>query len=183
MVHIWDCGAGQLRELGSVSAESSGYDEAVDRGGAWETPAVAWHPHEPQLMVAGEGRVVRWSPAGPADLNGPPRTACYRSLAFSPDGRTLWATPSSGDEDNPWDSSDVLDPVSGAVGSGPRWDTGIAEHPGGGLVATLRSDQGATYVLFARVDHETAPAAAMRVLRRALILDVDGYETPVFSAD
>lgn len=186
MVHIWDCGAGQLRELASVAAELSGYDEAVDRDRARESPAVAWHPHEPHLMVAGAGRVVRWSPAGPAEaveLKGPPPTACYRGLAFSPDGRTLWASPSSGDEDKPWDSSDVLDPVSGTVGSGPRWDTGIAEHPGGGLVATLRSDQGATYVLFARVDSETAPGASMRVLRRALILDVDGYETPVFSAD
>lgn len=182
MVHIWDCGAGQLRELASVAAESSAYDQDAVR----ETPAVAWHPHEPRLVVAGAGRVVRWTPAEPAEpaeVNGPPRTACYRSLAFSPDGRTLWATPSSGDEDNAWESSDVLDPVSGTVGPGPRWDTGIVEHPGGGLVATLRSDQGATYVLFARVDHESAPAAAMRVLRRALILDVDGYETPVFSAD
>lgn len=134
-------------------------------------------------MVAGEGRVVQWSADGPAELNGPPPTACYRSLAFSPDGRTLWATPSSGDEDSAWDSSDVLNLPSGTVSSGPRWDTGIVEHPGGGLVATLRSDQGATYVLFARVDHETASGAAMRVLRRALILDVDGYEAPVFSAD
>ena len=183
MVHIWDCGAGRLRELGSVTAESSGHDKAVDRGAAQKTPAVAWHPHEPQLMVAGEGRVVRWSPAGPVDLKGPPPTASYRSLAFSPDGRTLWATPSSGDEDSAWESSDVLNPLSGTVSSGPRWDTGMVEHPGGGLVATLRSDQGATYVLFARVDHESVPGAAPRVLRRALILDVDGYETPVFSAD
>ncbi|WP_234336646.1 hypothetical protein [Streptomyces xylophagus] len=183
MVHIWDCGAGGLRELASVAVESSGYDEAVGQDGSPESPAVAWHPHEPQLMVAGEGRVVQWSPAGPAELNGPPPTACYRSLAFSPDGRTLWATPSSGDEDSPWDSSDVLNLLSGTVSSGPRWDTGIVEHPGGGLVATLRSDQGATYVLFAQVDHEAAPGAVMRVLRRALILDVDGYEPPVFSAD
>lgn len=34
-----------------------------------------------------------------------------------------------------------------------------------------------------RVGHETAPGASMRVQRRALILDVDGYETPVFIAD
>jgi hypothetical protein len=50
------------------------------------------------------------------------------------------------------------------------------------LVATLCSDQGATLAVFARVDQESTPAA-MRVLRRALILDADGYKTPIFSAD
>ena len=46
---------------------------------------------------------------------------------------------------------------------------------------TLSSDQGATDVLFARPD-EGVPAS-MRVLRHAIILDVDGYEAPVFSGD
>lgn len=55
-------------------------------------------------------------------------------------------------------------------------------HPGGGLAATLRSDQGATLGLFARVDQKSTPAV-MRVLRRGLILDADGYQTPLFSAD
>lgn len=64
---------------------------------------------------------------------------------------------------------------------GPRWDTGVVEYPGGGLVVTLSSDQGATDVLFARPD-EGVPAN-MRVLRHAIILDVDGYEAPVFSDD
>jgi hypothetical protein len=49
-------------------------------------------------------------------------------------------------------------------------------------VLTFQSDQGATLGLFARVDQDTTPAV-MRVLRRALILDCDGYQTPVFSAD
>lgn len=49
-------------------------------------------------------------------------------------------------------------------------------------MATLCSDQGATLGLFARVAPDTAPAA-MRVLRRALILDGDGYEAPIFSSD
>ena len=49
-------------------------------------------------------------------------------------------------------------------------------------MATLRSDQAATLVVFARAGHDSAPAA-MRVLRQALILDADGYEAPVFSAD
>jgi hypothetical protein len=55
----------------------------------------------------------------------------------------------------------------------------MVEHPGGGLVATLNSDQGATLVLFARV----ADGADLRVLRRALVLDCDGYGAQVFSSD
>ncbi|MEV7174190.1 hypothetical protein AB0O18_31400 [Streptomyces sp. NPDC093224] len=86
------------------------------------------------------------------------------------------------DEGGGWESSDVLDLASGDIGSGPPWDTSVAEHPGGGLVATLTSDQGATHCLFARVGRGTGPAV-MRLLRRALILDCDGYETPLFSAD
>src|SRR5690606_6300942 len=35
---------------------------------------------------------------------------------------------------------------------------------------------------FARVDDEATPAA-MRLLRRTLILEADGYETPTFSVD
>jgi hypothetical protein len=64
----------------------------------------------------------------------------------------------------------------------PPTVTGVAVHPGGGLVATLSSDQGATHVLFARAGQESVPRV-MRVLRRALILGADGYETPVISAD
>jgi len=37
-------------------------------------------------------------------------------------------------------------------------------------------------VVFARVEQGRAPAA-MRLLRRALIVDADGYQTPAFSPD
>lgn len=179
-VHVWSCEAGQLRELGSVGAESDGYGDAFGWERIERTPALAWHPDEPRLVVAGgECGVVQWTPAGLSAVDSVPPTADYRSLAFSPDGGTLWASPSSGDA---WDSSDVVDLASGAVSSGPPWDTGVAQHPGGGLVVTLTSDQGATHSLFARVDPGAA-TGAMRLLRRALILDVDGYETPLFSAD
>ncbi|WP_432187218.1 hypothetical protein [Streptomyces sp. Tue6028] len=181
-VHIWACDAGQLRELGSIGAESDAYGDASGWDRAQLTPVVAWHPHKPLLVVASDSGVLQWTPDGARELNGVPPTASYRSLAFGPDGRTLWASPASGDEDNAWESSDVIDLTSGTVGSGPRWDTGVAEHPAGALVVTLASDQGATYGLFARVDHDITPAV-MRVLRRALILDADGYETPLFSAD
>ena len=180
-VHVWDCGAGELHELGTVGADSTAYGDAFGWKRTRRTPAAEWHPDQPLLLVAGEGGVVQWTPAGLSELEGLPPTAAYRSLAFSPDGHTLWASPSSGDEGNAWESSDSLDFASGTVGAGPRWDTGVAVHPAGGLVAALCSDQGATLGLFARVDQESTPAA-MRVLRRALILDADGYGTPIFSA-
>ncbi|WP_307784838.1 hypothetical protein [Streptomyces sp. MBT70] len=181
-VHIWDCGGGQLRELGSVGFTLNAYGNALGRERAERTPAVAWHPDQPLLVVAGEGGLRQWTPAGVSELQGAPAFAFYRSLAFSPDGQTLWASPSFRDEGGGWESSDVLDLAVGTIGAGPRWDTGVAQHPGGGLVATLSSDQGATHCLFARVDQGTVPAM-MRPLRRALILDCDGYETPLFSAD
>jgi hypothetical protein len=181
-VHVWDCRAGQLHELGTVGADSAVYGDAVGWERAKRAPAAAWHPEQPLLVVAGEGRVVRWTPGGLSEQEGLPSAAAYRCLAFSPDGQTLWASPSSGDDDHARESSDAVDLASGTVDTGPRWDTGIAAHPAGGLVATLCSDQGATLVVFARADQECTPTA-MRVLRRALILDADGYKTPVFSAD
>ena len=42
--------------------------------------------------------------------------------------------------------------------------------------------QRAQHGLFAHIDDETDPGE-MRILRRALILDADGYETPIFSSD
>ncbi|MGW6832218.1 hypothetical protein ACWGCI_02205 [Streptomyces sp. NPDC054949] len=181
-VHIWDYGTGQLRELGSVCFTSNAYGDALGWEWAERTPAVAWHPDQPLLVVAGEDGLRQWTPAGISEPEGAPAFATYRSLAFSPDGQTLWASPSFRDEGDGWESSDVLDLAAGTIGAGPRWDTGVAQHPGGGLVATLSSDQGATHCLFARVDQGTAPAM-MRPLRRALILDCDGYETPLFSPD
>jgi hypothetical protein len=182
-VRVWAGDSGRLHELAAVGAESSAYGDAVGRHRARRTPAAAWHPHLPLLVVAGEDHVLQWTAEGLSRPDGIPATARYHSLAFSPDGRTLWASPSSSsDEDSAWESSDVLDLTSGTVSTGPRWDTGVAEHPAGGLVATLASDQGATFTLFARVGEEGS-SAAMRVLRRALILDADGYETPVFSPD
>ena len=116
-------------------------------------------------------------------MSGLPSGAAYRHLAFSPDGLSLWAAPSAVPKEDRWQYySDAIDPSSGAIRTGRGWDTGIVAHPGGGLVATLQSDQGATHVLFARLDSGSAPSQ-MRVQRKALILDVDGYETPVFSAD
>ena len=78
--------------------------------------------------------------------------------------------------------SDIVDLASRAIATAQPWDTGVAVHPGGGLAATLASEAGATHVVFARVDQGEAPAA-MLLLRRALILDADGYMPPVFSPD
>jgi hypothetical protein len=182
-VHIWDYSEGELREAGTIGGGSAVYGEAIGWDRMKRTPAVAWHPDEPLLLVASEGAAMQWTTAGASRLDGLPPAAAYRRLAFSPDGQALWASPSALPREDPWQyRSDAIDPASGTARTCPGWDTGIATHPGGGLVATLQSDQGATLVLFARVDQQSTPTQ-MRVLRNALILDVDGYGTPVFSAD
>ncbi|GAA2376699.1 hypothetical protein [Dactylosporangium salmoneum] len=179
-VHVWEFGATGLRELGVVAAGPDAYPPEP-----WErhrmVPELAWHPYDPGLVVAGAG-LRRWTPDGVSAVTGAPAEAGYRAVAYSPDGRTLWAWPASlPDEDEAWQRSDALDLATGTVRCGPAWDTGVVEHPGGGLVATLSSDQGATDVLFARPDGDVP--ASLRLLRDAIILDVDCYEAPVFSRD
>jgi hypothetical protein len=181
-VRVWSYETGELRELGTIGGDSAAYADAP----AWKpsrTPGVAWHPGQPLLLAASEGTVVRWTPEGVSGMDGLPPAAAYRYLAFSPDGQTLWAWPSPDVMEDRWNHCcDAIDLASGTVRAGRGWDTGVAVHPGGGLAATLRSDQGTTLGLFARVDQDSTPAV-MRLLRKGLILDADGYETPVFSSD
>jgi hypothetical protein len=178
VARVWDFEGGQLREVGTIGT--------ADGGRPWWPLAMSWEPGESLLLAASNGvsgaagAVARWTPAGIAGLDGLPPAASYRHLAFSPDGQALWASPSR--DDPRWALSDIVDLASGTIWAGQRWDTGVAAHPAGGLVATLASEAGATHVLFARVEHGRAPAA-MRLLRRALILDADGYQTPAFSPD
>ncbi|MBY8854981.1 hypothetical protein K7711_00660 [Nocardia sp. CA2R105] len=179
-VHLWDCE--ELRDLGTVGGDSEVYGDASVLERARRKPVVTWHPEEPLLVVSGSGPVVGWTPEGQSELGDLLPGQGGDLLAFSPDGRALWASPSSDGADDAWERSDAVDLASRTIGAGPRWDTGIAAHPGGGLVATLNSDQGGTLVAFARVDQECVPTT-MRVLRRALILDADCYETPIFSPD
>ncbi|MEV7040908.1 hypothetical protein [Amycolatopsis sp. NPDC051061] len=171
-VHVLDREGGPR---GAIGAGTAAYDPAAPWTRHRRTPAAAWHPDEPLLVVANEEGTWRWTPAGVSAMDGAPTGAKYRSLAFGPDGSALWAAPSARYEFPVWERSDVLDLASGAVESAPLWDTGVAVHPAGGLVATLRSNQGASLVLFAE------PGTGLR--DRALILDADGYRTPVFSAD
>ncbi|MFK0192366.1 hypothetical protein [Kitasatospora sp. NPDC090308] len=174
-IRVWDCSGGRLRTLASFQVAAV----TTPRGGP-VPPPVAWHPHEPLLVVGDGGALRRWTPDGPAAPL-PARTG-YRHLAFSPDGRSLWAAPSGGGAE----TSDVLDPSTGAPAtrSAHWWDTGVGVHPSGGLVATLVSEQGGTLCLFARSgDGPGGGPAAMRPVRRALVLDADGYGAPLFSAD
>ncbi|WP_238011893.1 hypothetical protein KZZ52_13725 [Dactylosporangium sp. AC04546] len=174
-IRIWEYAIGQLREIGAVGVDSTVYDAAgYDR--FKRTPSAAWHPDEPQLVVADGNSTACWTPANTSRIDGVPPTGYHRNVAFSPDGRTLWLSPAGGEEG--WESSITLDLASGATAIGPRWDTGVVAYPGGGLLATLQSDQGATLVLFSR---DTGPV--LRPMRRALVLDCDGYEIPTFSPD
>ena len=177
-VYVWDCGGGQLRELGTISA--------VKRGWSRWGFAMSWEPGGSLLLAANYdiagtgGTVARWTPAGVTGLDGLPPTDRYTYMEFSPDGRALWASPSAGG--SRWRRSDIVDLASGAIATAQPWDTGVALHPGGGVAATLASEAGASHVIFARVDQGRAPAG-MRLLRRALLVDNDGYMPPMFSPD
>ncbi|MFB6890283.1 TolB family protein [Kitasatospora sp. NPDC056327] len=186
LVRIWDFADGLLREAASFDLGLQGLgsgdpghgDPAAqppdDRSARWPGGCLplAWHPEQPLLLVTDRTTLVRWTPDGPPVVE--PAPAPYGSLAFSPDGGRLWASPSAGGPD----TSDVLDLATGATTTARGWDTGVAAHPSGRLLATLVSDQSATFCVFAR------PAGgAMRQLRHTLVLDVDGYGTPLFSAD
>ncbi|MET9262985.1 hypothetical protein [Amycolatopsis sp. NPDC004079] len=86
-------------------------------------------------------------------------------MVFSPDGQSLWTSPTPPDL---YDRSDAIDLDIGAVTPAPMWDGGIVAHPAGGLVATMQSDQGASFVLFSR------PGDRLQFLDRALIVDSNG---------
>ncbi|MFD6162894.1 hypothetical protein ACFWF7_41360 [Nocardia sp. NPDC060256] len=177
-VHVWDYR--ELLHRGSIGADSAAYGVAHIWERSESTPTLAWHPEEPLLLARIGGRIVQWTPAGMSDPEGLSPDAAYRWMAFSPDGEILWASPSASDiEYGGEDRSDAIDLASATVYPDVGWDTGVALHPAGGLAATLRSDQGATHVIFARLADDNA----MSVVRKALILDADGYQTPIFSAD
>ena len=180
-VHVWDCGSGTPRELAVIGEGAPAYDAQP-----WErmlqTPSLAWHPQDARLAMTGEPGLRQWTPQGLSLVDGAPPD--YRYIAYSPDGLTMWAFPSSSDHgENAWDFSDALDLGSGTHATTRGWDTGIVEHPGGGLLVTYWSDQGATLGLFARPANGLGVPAVLRVFRRALILDADGYESPIFSPD
>lgn len=180
-VEVWD-GSGPPRRLTTVGADQPSYDGDDGWRRDQRTPDVSWHPEQPDLVVTDERGVRRWSPAGSSPVHGLPPGAAYRWIEFSPDGRTLWGFPSSGDTESDWDFADAIELASGTVHRVLPWDTGIAVHPGGRLVSTLLSDQGATLVGFARVD-ENATVARLSLVRRGLVLDADGYQKPLFSPD
>lgn len=178
-VQVWDVASSPPQRLTTIGTDQSTYD-----GDGWRrdqrTPDVSWHPEQGVLVVTDERGLHTWGHAGSSAVGRLPHGVVYRWIEFSPDGRTLWAFPSSGDTDSAWDHADAIGLASGAVQQVLPWDTGIVTHPGGRLVATLLSDQGATLVGFARVDG-SAGGERLSLLRRGLILDADGYQKPLFS--
>jgi hypothetical protein len=91
-VHVWEFGTGGLREVDAVGADAEDYPAEP-----WKryrlVPSIAWHPHEPKLLVTGEAGLRQWTPGGTTLLPGVPSRATYRNVAFSPDGATVWASP------------------------------------------------------------------------------------------
>lgn len=191
-VHVWDHGSAGLLAVGIIGGDSRAYGDghylalrnpeiAVISDRRERRPAVAWHPDQPLLIVASEGTVTRWTPEGISAMDGLPTGSAYSDLAFSPDGQSLWASPSPAAKESPYQHcSDAIHLTSGAIRTGRGWDTGVAIHPGGGLIATLRNDQGETHVIFARVDPKDAPAA-MRVLMPGRATDLPSWWAPLTS--
>ncbi len=179
-VHIWDLQSDPARQVGVLGGGSAPHGGSTP----WDrsTLDLSWHPDRAELMVAGMGGLRRWSPSGVGPADGVSPDAAYRFVAFSSDGGTVWASPSLVDDGNQWGSSDAIDAASGAVRPAPPWDTGIALHPGGGLALLMNSDQAATLGSFTRID-DSGTGTELRLLSRALVLDADGYEPPVFSPD
>src|SRR5690348_13740270 len=73
-IHIWECGADGLDELAVVDAEAAAYPPEP-----WErydlTPSVAWHPHEPRLLVTGGTGLRQWTADGVSTVAGAPTGA------------------------------------------------------------------------------------------------------------
>jgi hypothetical protein len=183
-IHIWEVGPDGLRALEVVDGGGEPYDQERP----WEThrrlPSAAWHPQEPILAVTFGAGVTTWSREAAGQKRAVAQAGAYRWVAFAPDGGAIWASPSAtGPDDEAWRKSDMIAFPSGAQRAGlAAWDTGVAAHPGGDLVLTLLSEQVATLGIFARVDR-SGDGPMLRPLSRALILDADGYEEPVFSPD
>jgi hypothetical protein len=85
-VQVWDCGAGQLDELGTAGINSPAYGDAAGWERRKHTPAAAWHPDQPLLVVAGEGGVMRWTPSGLSELEGLPPAAALPQPGVQPGG-------------------------------------------------------------------------------------------------
>lgn len=174
--HVFDCGEGALSPLGTVGVDAAPYGDIKPWERMLRDAFAVWHPVEPLLLAAVEGTVWCWAPPGVVKVGGLPPDAAYEELMFSPDGRTLWATPSTSDR---W-RADAIDLATGTF-SVVDWYPWCTAHPAGGLVTTLMLNQGASHALFARVD--TGTPADRHLQREALILDNDGYLPAVFSPD
>ncbi|MBE1876772.1 hypothetical protein [Myceligenerans pegani] len=173
-VHVWGWESGDLTCVATVGEDAYGDAPGWDRMRL--VPSAAWHPERALLVVNGSDGLAWWAPDGATTPGWAPPVAdddgAGGDVAFTPDGATLLV---SG-----YERSTTIRLATGDVGSSPGWDTGFSVWPGGRLALSYVSDQSATHGLFTRID----PATGRRsVVDRALLLDVDGYETPVVSPD
>ncbi|WP_086821707.1 hypothetical protein [Allokutzneria sp. NRRL B-24872] len=175
-VHVLDCGRNELGLLAGIGSESSAYGEVEPWERGMRDAFAVWHPVEPRLLVATEGTVWSWTPTELRELTGLPAGAVYEELLFSPDGDTLWASPSATSSRD----VDAIGLVTGEVVVVGVYPQGGA-HPSGAVMLTTSQDQGGSRIDFLRVE-QGAPAD--RQLQRLMVLlGNDGYQPPIFSPD
>ncbi|GAA4010094.1 hypothetical protein GCM10022247_35310 [Allokutzneria multivorans] len=175
-VHVLDCGRDELGLLASIGSGSAAYGEVEPWERGMRDAFAAWHPVEPQLLVATKATVWSWTPTELRELTALPAGAAYEELLFSPDGSTLWASPSSTSSRD----MDAIDLATGEVVAVGAYPWGGA-HPSGAVMLTTSQDQGSSRIDFLRVE-QGAPADR-RLQRLMVVLGNDAYQPPIFSSD
>jgi len=191
-VQVWTWQSGTLVHVVTIDGE----DDSADADGPHKylrqdvrgrrLHTVAWHPKQAVLAVNRPDGVAMWSPERgvwrlpwtlpdwKSEQTKEWEAQCgvryLNAIAFSPDGTELWC------------QGCAIDVGIGAERMTPRWDTGVAVWPSGQLALSYMSDQSVTVGLFISVNAETTPAT-LSVLDCPLILEQDGYETPIISPD
>jgi hypothetical protein len=81
-VHVWECEAGELRERGTRWRRLGCLHRCRRLERREQTSTATWHLDQPLLVVAGEGTVAEWAPAGVPNWKAfrpVPPTAVWRS--------------------------------------------------------------------------------------------------------